>query len=299
MTLNFLPPYGKIMVYIACPYTKGDVGQNVHRANAEWDALFDLGLIPINPLWCHYQHLQHPRPYQDWMIYDEECVRRCDAMLRLSGESNGADLEVIQFRGMGKPVFFSREALAAWAFQKPIWTRPVLRGYRPATLAICGWGRHGKGTAARWLSEHVGYRYLQSTGEAAAQTVFSVLGPKYGYQSVEDCRADRDRHRVEWAQIIADYNADDSARLYVEMADAGNDIIEGIRHKDEFRACRKEGLFECALWIDAGLRVPDRDESCEVEPSDCDVTIDNNGGPGELAAQLRRWCRDVGNTWNG
>ena len=66
-----------------------------------------------------------------------------------------------------------------------------------------------------------------------------------------------------------------------------------------FRACRKEGLFECALWIDAGLRVPYRDESCEVEPSDCDVTINNNGGPGELAAQLRRWCRDVGVTWDG
>lgn len=294
MTLDLLPPYGKIMVYIACPYTKGDLGANVHRANAEWDALFDLGLTPVNPLWTHYQHLHRPRPYQDWMDYDEEVVRRCDAMLRLSGESSGADREVNQFRSLGKPVFFSREALAAWAFQKPLWTRPVLRGYRPATLAICGWGKHGKGTAARWLSSHVGYKYRQSTSEAAAQTVFSILGPKCGYQSPEACRADRDNHRLEWAQIIADYNADDSARLYVEMADAGNDIIEGIRLRDEFIACRKEGLFECALWIDAGLRVSGRDESCEVEQSDCDVTIDNNGDARHLETQLRMWCKDVG-----
>lgn len=289
---SHLPPYGKIQVYIACPYTKGDVGANVHRANCEWDLLFDLGLIPVNPLWNHYQHLRRPRPYQEWMDYDAELVRRCDALLRLCGESPGSDCDVSLAQSLGKPVFTSREALAAWAFQKPCWTRPVLRGYKPSTLAVCGWGGHGKGTAARRLSERFGYRYLKSTSQAAAEVVFDVLKNRYPYQNVAACWADRQQHRAEWAEIIAAYNADDKARLYVAMADAGNDIMEGIRRKDEFKACRKEGLFECAIWIDAGLRVAGRDESCEVEPSDCDVTIDNNGSLADLESQLELWCRD-------
>jgi hypothetical protein len=291
---SHLPPYGKIQVYIACPYTKGDVGTNVHRANREWDLLFDMGLIPVNPLWTHFQHMHQPRLYSDWMAYHEESVRRCDALLRLCGDSRGADNEVALAQHLCKPVFYSREALAAWAFQKPFWTRPVLRGYSPSTLAVCGFGGHGKGTAAQMLSKMFGYRYLKSTSQAAAEVVFDVLKDRYHYADVSACWEDRQQHRAEWEQIIADYNADDKARLCVAMVDSGNDILEGVRRKDEFQACRREGLFECAIWIDAGLRVACREQSCEVEPSDCDVTIDNNGGLADLESQLGRWCRDMG-----
>lgn len=83
-----------ITVYIASPYTKGDVAVNVKAQMDCADELITLGFAPFVPLYSHFQHMAHPRPYQDWINIDKEWVLHCDCLLRLPGESSGADAEV-------------------------------------------------------------------------------------------------------------------------------------------------------------------------------------------------------------
>ena len=114
----------KPWVYIASPYTKGDVAINVRSQLWAFDSLMNMGVIPVAPLYSHFQHLFIPRPYQDWIALDLEIVKRCDACLRLSAfdfgtgyvqtESSGADGEVAAFQAMGKPVFFDWHLLEQW-----------------------------------------------------------------------------------------------------------------------------------------------------------------------------------------
>jgi hypothetical protein len=96
-----------IKVYVASPYTKGDIAVNVRRQIDCADELMNLGFAPFLPLLAHFQHLIHPRPYDNWIAVDLEWIKCCDAMLRLSGESIGADLEVKKAKEWDIPVFTS------------------------------------------------------------------------------------------------------------------------------------------------------------------------------------------------
>lgn len=114
------------VVYLASPYSKGDPALNVHFQCWIFDRLLGDGLVlPVAPLWSHFQHTLFPRPYEQWVQYDLSLVSRYDACLRLSAEiprcnyrvdeSRGADREVELFRQLLKPVFFSIADLYAWA----------------------------------------------------------------------------------------------------------------------------------------------------------------------------------------
>jgi hypothetical protein len=116
----------KPVVFIASPYTGGDPAINVHFQCKVFDELLSAGrVLPMVPLWTHFQHTLFPRPYADWIAYDREMLRLCDCCLRLDARheqagylqhaSSGADAEVEAFRALGKPVFFSIEDLYAWA----------------------------------------------------------------------------------------------------------------------------------------------------------------------------------------
>ena len=126
----------KPTVYIASPYSQGDPGINVRFQLQAWDELFRSGLvIPVAPLWSHFQHVAFPRPYDDWMAYDQAIIERCcDACLRqyawcaytrnygdlpiepyTQEESAGADREVALFKKLGRPVFTSVLDLYSWA----------------------------------------------------------------------------------------------------------------------------------------------------------------------------------------
>ena len=116
----------KPFVYIASPYSKGDVAINTHFQCEIFDRLLSEGkVIPIAPLWSHFQHLLFPRPYSEWIAYDQSLLRLYDACLRLpavqksSGyyqyDSTGADAEVSTFVEMGRPVFESVADLYQWA----------------------------------------------------------------------------------------------------------------------------------------------------------------------------------------
>ena len=101
----------KIKVYIASPYTKGDIAVNVKNQLDCADELMDLGFVPYTPLYSHFQHMAHPRPYQDWVDIDFIWVEVCDCLLRLPGESSGADNEIQLAEELGKPVFYNKTDL--------------------------------------------------------------------------------------------------------------------------------------------------------------------------------------------
>jgi hypothetical protein len=100
-----------IVVYIASPYTVGNQAENVRRQIDAADKLMGLGYCPEAPLLSHFQHLVHPRPYVDWMAIDIEKLRRSDVLIRLPGESVGADAEVREAERLGIPVVRSLDEL--------------------------------------------------------------------------------------------------------------------------------------------------------------------------------------------
>ena len=115
----------KPTVYIASPYSKGDPAMNAHFQCKIFDRLLGDGkVLPIAPLWSHFQHILFPRPYQDWINYDQSMLGLYDSCLRLNArlpsinyeesESHGADAEVGTFKKLGKPVFYSIEELYSW-----------------------------------------------------------------------------------------------------------------------------------------------------------------------------------------
>lgn len=92
-------------IYVAGPYTKGDVALNVRNAFAAANQLADRGFAPFVPHSTHFWHMLFPRPYESWLELDNEFLRFCQAVLRLPGESSGADKEVELAAKLGIPVF--------------------------------------------------------------------------------------------------------------------------------------------------------------------------------------------------
>lgn len=107
-----------IKVYIASPYTKGDVAVNVKKQLDCFAELMDKGYAPFAPLYSHFQHMAHPRPYEQWIKLDLEWVKVCDCVLRLPGESSGADGEVSYAQENNIPVYYSIPELVAGSFPK-------------------------------------------------------------------------------------------------------------------------------------------------------------------------------------
>lgn len=98
-------------IYIASPYTQGDVAVNVKRQMDAANELMDLGFAPFAPLMSHFQHMAHPRSYAEWIQLDWEWLTVCDAVLRLPGDSIGANNEVAVAVARGIPVFYSIDEL--------------------------------------------------------------------------------------------------------------------------------------------------------------------------------------------
>ena len=100
-----------IKVYVASPYTLGDVAVNVKAQMEVANKLMDLGFAPFVPLYSHFQHMAFPRPYEDWIKIDKTWVLSCDALYRFGGESKGADGEVELAKSNNIPVFFDLGSL--------------------------------------------------------------------------------------------------------------------------------------------------------------------------------------------
>jgi len=95
-------------VFISSPYSVGDVQANVQVQIDVLDQLLDLGYSPFVPLLFHYAK---PRAYEDWIKLDLDYLDVCDVILRLPGESAGADNEVAHAQAHNIPVVYSIEQL--------------------------------------------------------------------------------------------------------------------------------------------------------------------------------------------
>ena len=97
-------------VYVAGPYTLGDVATNVANAIEAGNGLLNAGHTPFIPHLTHFWHLLYPHLYGEWLAYDSVWLMACDALIRLPGDSRGSDAEVQLAQQLSIPVFYSMEA---------------------------------------------------------------------------------------------------------------------------------------------------------------------------------------------
>jgi hypothetical protein len=103
----------KPLVYIASPYSD-DPLLRTHQAISAGDRMANLGFAVIIPHLSHFWHCAKPHDYEFWMDQDLEMLARCDALLRLPGDSPGADREVAFAVNRGMRVFYNERALCDW-----------------------------------------------------------------------------------------------------------------------------------------------------------------------------------------
>lgn len=108
-------PSKKKKVYVAGPYTRGDVGLNVRHAIQWGDQIATEGMTPFIPHLSHFWHLIEPHHYAFWVDYDNEWLPLCDAVYRIEGESVGSDAEVELANKLGIPVFTDMDELIEWS----------------------------------------------------------------------------------------------------------------------------------------------------------------------------------------
>lgn len=92
-------------VYIAGPYSSAPL-KNTERAIDTADILTRRGFVPFCPHLNHYWDERWKHPAEFWYKYDMHWLRACDCLLRLPGESKGADNEVEEMKRLGRPVFY-------------------------------------------------------------------------------------------------------------------------------------------------------------------------------------------------
>ena len=101
-----------IKIYVAGPYSKGSVVDNVDIAIQYTSELVDMGYAPFCPHLSHFVDVYSKKTWSDWMKIDLEFLSRCDVLIRIPGESPGADIEVATAIQSGIPVLNSLEEAA-------------------------------------------------------------------------------------------------------------------------------------------------------------------------------------------
>lgn len=98
-------------VYIAGPYSQGDPVLNVRDAITAAETVLAASHSPYVPHLTMLWHLIAPHDVGFWYAHDLEWLAVCDAVLRLPGDSVGADAEVKEAERLGIPVVTSVAAL--------------------------------------------------------------------------------------------------------------------------------------------------------------------------------------------
>lgn len=104
-----------IRVYVAGPITKGNVMHNIYNAIKVGDELLAHGFVPFVPHVTCLWDIVSPHSYEEWCKWDDEWLKQCHCVLRMVGESTGADAECELAKNLGMPVFYSYIELYDWA----------------------------------------------------------------------------------------------------------------------------------------------------------------------------------------
>ena len=124
----------RLRCYIAGPISKGCLRDNVNNATACFHRLRKAGLAPFCPAWSAFSGgcfdddkgnaiatagaLPDGTTWEEWLEIDLPWTEAADAVLRLPGESRGADVETAHAEAMGVPVFTDEAALLEWAAEE-------------------------------------------------------------------------------------------------------------------------------------------------------------------------------------
>lgn len=160
-------------------------------------------------------------------------------------------------------------------------------------LLIVGHARHGKDTVAEIIKRKTGLTFSSSSQAAADIFIYDYLKDKYGYNSPEECFEDRINHRVEWYDLICDYNKDDKSALAKEILKKV-DIYVGMRSENEINKCLEENLFDFVIGV-YDYRKPWEDkESFDINPFYiCDFIIPNGGTLLELDNKVTKILNQI------
>lgn len=99
-------------VYIAGPYSRGDVAQNVAAAIDAANKLLITGYAVYVPHLNHFWHMIHPQEWHVWIEHDLEWLPSCEIFVRLDGESKGADLEEMKAKELGLRIATMEELMS-------------------------------------------------------------------------------------------------------------------------------------------------------------------------------------------
>ena len=105
----------KEIVYLSAPYTKGDLAIYIRQVIQCADELLELGYIPFVPHLNHLWHLISPKSWDVWLELDMAFLPKCDKLLRLDGDSIGADGEVAYAEYLEIPVYYGIEEIKVLA----------------------------------------------------------------------------------------------------------------------------------------------------------------------------------------
>ena len=96
----------RTVIYVACPMRIGGWTANVRKAAKIGRDLILKGYSVINPMGSWLLDTAAPMEFEDWIENDYGLIHASDAIFRIPGESEGADLEVQFANSISKPVFF-------------------------------------------------------------------------------------------------------------------------------------------------------------------------------------------------
>jgi len=94
------------MIYLAGPITRPDPMANAHTACNIATAMVDAGFTPFVPQCSIIWQTIQPRPWAWWLEYDFRILANCSLLMRIPGESQGADAEIKEAKRIGVPVVF-------------------------------------------------------------------------------------------------------------------------------------------------------------------------------------------------
>jgi len=107
------------LLYVAAPYRKPDPVANTHAVCRVAIEIYErTEWCPFVPHTSLVLHMVAPREDQYWLDYDLHILRHCVAIVRLPGESPGADAEIEEAKRIGIRILgideIPAEALACW-----------------------------------------------------------------------------------------------------------------------------------------------------------------------------------------
>ena len=116
----------RLKVYISGPITRGCHIHNFSQAAEAQTQLIKAGFAPMNPMLSMMLPGAWNIPHEDWIEADLPWVACADAVLRLPGESTGAETECRHAIQHNIPVFRAKEysdylkTLEEWRDNRPV-----------------------------------------------------------------------------------------------------------------------------------------------------------------------------------